>query len=242
MYSSQIALLIAFWGAGLPVIMKPGNRIATNPDGVIVNANLYFFSWLSFGACLFLSGSLMQESAGIDVTKTPPKTARWFGLAAASLVVMGASARLFKNECNGNFSVASFNADGQGHDPASKYCTRCKLGISIGVIGFVIALVMTYLSKLGLTVLIELVVSTILLAMWCFGVGYITFGTAPGSFIGNLYFACWICFILCVFLFAQGFREFMSGRLEGHDNQGEEGETDSEQPHKAPQVPEEDDI
>ena len=46
--------------------------------------------------------------------------------------------------------------------------------------------------------------------MWCFGVGYTTFGESPGSQIGNLYFSSWISFLLSVFLFGHNFREFVS--------------------------------
>jgi hypothetical protein len=227
----QVALLIAFWGAGLPVIMNPTNAIAVAGETVI-DANLYFFSWLSFASTLYLSGSLAQEAAGVDITKTPPKSARWYGLCASSLVVMGASVRLFKAAgCGSNNTQSS-----------GELCKRTKFAISAGTIGFVFALVMTYLTQQGLAIVMETVATMILLALWCFGVGYITFGSAPGAQIGNLYFATWISFIICVFLFGQCFREVIGARqANAVAQQNGDGEGGTDEPQAFPQVPEEED-
>ena len=223
----KIGLLIAFWGAGLPVIMNPNNAIAVAGETVI-DANLYFFSWLSFASVIYLSGSLAQETVGIDVTKTPSKSARWYGLCASSLVVMGASVRLFKAEDCTNGS--------------QELCKRTKFAISAGTIGFFFALVMTYLTQKGLAIIVETVATMILLALWCFGVGYITFGSAPGAQIGNLYFATWISFIICVFLFGQCFREVIGAQQANAAAQtnGDDGDSPHE-PQAFPEVPEEED-
>lgn len=42
--AALVTSILAFWGAGLPVIMNPNKGIATQ-DLTVVNANLYFFSW-----------------------------------------------------------------------------------------------------------------------------------------------------------------------------------------------------
>jgi hypothetical protein len=202
-------LLIGFWAAGLPTIMNPDNRIAVVPPKennippVIINANLYFFSWLAFGSTVFLSGSMVQEMIGIDVRATAsahPKASRWYGLMATSLVVMGAAVRTFQaSECK----ELGDNA----------FCRRTKLAVSIGVIGFFLSILMTFLATrnmLGLSV--ETSVTCLQLIFWVFAVSYITFGTSPGSTIGNLYFSTWISFILTVVLFANNFREYVAGR------------------------------
>jgi hypothetical protein len=200
--------LIGFWAAGLPTIMNPDNRIAVVPPDsnnippVIINANLYFFSWLAFGSTVFLSGSMVQEMIGIDVRATAvahPKASRWYGLMATSLVVMGSAVRTFQaSECK---------------DVQDPFCKRTKLAVSIGVIGFFLSILMTFLATrnmLGLSV--ETSVTCLQLIFWVFAVSYITFGTSPGSTIGNLYFSTWISFILTVVLFANNFREFVAGR------------------------------
>jgi hypothetical protein len=221
--------LIAFWGAGLPVIMNPNNAIAVAGETVI-DANLYFFSWLSFASTLYLSGSLAQEQMGFDVTKTPPKSARWYGLCASSLVVMGSSVRLFKEEDCNNFN--------------GEFCKRTKFALSAGTIGFFFALVLTFLTQSGLSIIIETAATAIMLVFWCFGVGYITFGSAPGAQIGNLYFATWISFIICVFLFGQCFREVVGARQANavaQQNGDVNGEDAADEPQAFPEVPDEED-
>jgi hypothetical protein len=210
--------------------MNPENAIAVAGETVI-DANLYFFSWLSFASVLYLSGSLAQESVGIDVTKTPPKSARWYGLCASSLVVMGASVRLFKAADCGN------------SNGSLELCKRTKFSISAGTIGFFLALIMTYLTQKGLAIIMETVATMFLLALWCFGVGYITFGSAPGAQIGNLYFATWISFIICVFLFGQCFREVVGAQQANAAAQtnGDDAENGPDEPQAFPEVPEEED-
>ena len=139
----------------------------------------------------------------MDVTRTPPKTARWYALTASSLVVMGSAVRTFTtSDC------------GQEHDVESEitYCRRAKFAVAMGVMGFFLALAMTCLTRHGLTLMAETSATGVQLVLWCFGVGYITFGTSPGSTIGNLFFSTWVSFLLTVFLFGQCFREYIAGR------------------------------
>ena len=166
----------------------------------------------------------MQESTwGIDVTKTPAKTARWFGLVASSLVVLGSAVRTYTTSCDEELNESA----------EVVYCRRSTFAISMGVIGFFFALAMTCLTRKGLTLKAEALLTTLQLALWAFGVGFITFGTGPGSTIGNLFFSTWISFILTVFLFGQCFREFVARREEavaqqnGDGNNGEEAYDDA---------------
>jgi hypothetical protein len=208
--------------------MNPNNGIAVAGISVI-NANLYFFSWLSFAAVLFLSGSLAQETAGVDVTKTPPKSARWYGLCASSLVVMGSAVRIFK-------------AGSCGDDVGTEFCKRTKFAVSVGVVSFVFSMVLTYLTQKGLTIMLETIATMVLLIMWCFGTGYVTFGSSPGAQIGNLYFATWISFILCVFLFGQCFRDVLHARSANATEQSSSTAPTSDEPQAFPEVPADDDI
>jgi hypothetical protein len=216
-----LGLLTLIWAAGLPVIMNPSRQIAVvNESGeglVIINANLYFFSWLSLAAILYLTGSLLQEMAGVDVTRTEPKSARWFGLCASSVVVLASAVQALNDTEECDIDALS----------NSEYCRRTRLGIGVGTVSFFIAAAVTFLSQRGqLRLMMELIVTTLLLAMWCFGVGYITFGSTPGATISNLYFASWISFILAVFLFGQTFRETLAARDQQHapDQQQQHGE------------------
>lgn len=227
----QIGLLIAFWAAGLPTIMNPNNNIAvsapdTNAVGDVVhNANLYFFSWISFCCTIFLSGSLLQDTMGVMLNQIAAKAARWYGSIASALVVLGTSARTFQ--------AADCREPDNNLSNTVEFCRRAKLGVSLGVICFVIAGIMTFLvqQKKQLNMLSELGINTVYLLLWCFGVSYLTFGESPGSTIGNLYFSCWISFLLAVASFAVAFREFVIGRQQAHDTS----------PHQDPPPPQFDD-
>ena len=186
----------------------------------------FIISWLSFATCVYMSGSLAQESTGVDVTKTPAKTARWYGLTASSLVVLGSAVRTFTTSDCGDDGLK---------DAQVTYCRRSKFAVAMGVTGFFLAAAMTCLTRKGLTLKAETLLTTLQLVLWCFGVGFITFGTSPGSTIGNLFFGCWISFILIVFLFAQCFREYVAGR-EGAiaaQQSGDSGDVEKEQSQEA---------
>jgi hypothetical protein len=219
---------MAFWAAGLPVIMNPSHGLAVS--GItVVSANLYFFSWLSFGTALYLSASLAQEKAQDMAQKvqvhltTKLKTARWYGLAAASIVVAVASIRILAiAPCN---SSLDFLRQGE-------FCKRTKLGVSIGILSFVVSLTMSFVTaKMSDILVYEMITTTLLLGFWCFGVGYITFGSSPGSQIGNIYFSSWISFVQIVFLFAECFRDVVLARMSSHNaNATTDKENDPEVP------------
>mmetsp|Transcript_17367 Transcript_17367/g.47413 ORF Transcript_17367/g.47413 Transcript_17367/m.47413 type:complete len:312 (-) Transcript_17367:281-1216(-) len=204
---TMVTLVTAFWGIGLPVMMKPDNAIAVvGPD--VNNANLYFFSWIAFIVAIFLVLSLVREKLAFDVRDTPGKQLKWFFLAASSLVVMGSAVRIHKSA-----SVACGD-DGSALS-GSDYCKRTNFAISLGVVTFFVALTVLFMiMKSIMATMIELGLTTILLILWTFGVGFITFGgreRAPGTTIGNLYFSTWISFMLCLFLFGNSLQEFTAG-------------------------------
>jgi hypothetical protein len=163
---------------------------------------LYFFSWGSLAACLYLVSSLLQEIRGINVIQqTDPKTLKWFILLASGLVAMGSASRIFKA---GN---CSSTLDGS-------FCRRTKFAVSAGVISFFLSFCVATMGlvrglDLGfLGLLFELIVSGLLVILWCFGVGYITFGISPGHAIGNLYFSTWISFLVIILLFSDSLRQW----------------------------------
>jgi hypothetical protein len=212
--------------------MNPNNRIAvatpsdTNVGSVVINANLYFFSWVAFCCSIYLSGSLIQETMNVLLTHIAAKAARWYGLVASTLVVLGSSVRTYRAaSCK---DPSSDNIDAT----TGEYCRRAKLAISLGVIGFITASVMTYLvqQKKQLTTFSDISINTVFLILWCFGVSYITFGASPGSTIGNLYFSTWISFVIAVFSFAVSFREFVTARQQANDTDDEPQQQQQEQP------------
>jgi uncharacterized membrane protein (UPF0136 family) len=227
----QAVLIMAFWGAGLPVIMNPNNTIAVDALGFVENANLYFFAWMSLAAIVFIFGSLAQEYSGVSVRDVAPnsKNGLWYGLCASSIVVMATSVRLFTSRhCSDSL------------EGSTRYCKRTKFSISVGAVSFVASAVVAYLLSMGLSGFIEFIACCVLLFLWCFGVGFTTFGSAPGATIGNLYFASWVSFIIIVILFGQAFRSFMSPTPEPSDS-NQNQETDENGDH-IPEIPNEEDI
>lgn len=201
-------LLIVLWSAAWPVIMNIKNGIAvaaTLGGGLfIVNANLYFFTWLALGAALYIIGSLAQEVGGLSLV--PSRThARWLALGAASIIVMASAARVLKD--TDTCKLAAFSD--------SEYCRRTRWAIAMGCISTFISIFVLLVSIcFTLLLKIELAITSLLLVLWCFGVGYITFGNTPGATISNIYFGAWIAFILTVILFGCSFREYMALRAE----------------------------
>jgi hypothetical protein len=191
---------LLLWTTGLPVIMNAQYSIAVGYTQV-VNANLFFFSWGAFLCSLWMVVQLIREGVGFDIYKTDPRMAKWYGLLLTSIVIMGASSQIFRAfEC--------FLEDMQG----VAMCQRTKYAMSAGVLGFWSAAFFTYAAHAGLTgPTSEVYGSALLLSIWCFGLGLITFGDGPGHSIGNLYFATWISFTLSVFLFAECFQNYVVG-------------------------------
>lgn len=244
-YTNQIALVLGLWAAGMPTIMNPGNHIAVSESTVdpelyaptVLNAStcfifvehfasllahvlthsihatilfffpqdLYFFSWLSFAACVGISSSLYREYIDYNPIYSA-KIGRWYGLAASSLVVMGSASRALQNT----------NCD------SVDFCRRTKFTIAVGVLGCLLSVLMVYLTQKALTIRAETTITSFNLILFCFGVGYTTFGESPGSTIGNLYFSIWISFILSVVNFASCFRQYVSQSMETSTHQGSE--------------------
>jgi hypothetical protein len=162
---------------------------------------------------LFIISSLANEVAKVDTSKiAAERPARLFGLAASSIIVMSSSVRvLVNNECG-----------------ASSFCKRTKFGVASGALSFVASLALALMMQRNAVPLaLEFYSMSTLLIWWCFTVGFVTFGTtltAPGAAVGNLYFSCWISFILVVFMFAQAFRDFLASQVGDDDDDEDEEE------------------
>jgi len=180
---SAIAFLsMIFWTAGLPVIMNPNNAIAVGKAAVddtyvftILNANLYFMAWGAFLSNVYILGHHAKDY-GHDLSKIHRKTQFWFLFAMVSIVVMASSTKYKKEFCP---TTTTYD------------CKRTVFGVVLGIFGFVIGMIMCVATRYIGGTIIELIVSAILFVSYCFGVGFITFGGGPGTFIGNLYLFTW---------------------------------------------------
>eukprot|EP00978_Attheya_sp_CCMP212_P024466 scaffold76818_cov62-Attheya_sp.AAC.3 len=215
-------LCTIFWCVVLGPIMNPDNLYATGGFfgvNTVLNANLYFSSWAAFIAAFWISGSLARDSKVLDVTDTTPKTAEWYLLLAASIVVLASSVKIYNASTCDSFSD-------------NEFCRRTKFAISIGVIGMIMALVGSIMSAWGMmSPLIEVITSVTLFGLYCFGVGYITFGDGPGTAIGNLYFSIWAGFILSGALLAASLKDMRGAKSgDGDVAPAAEAKADEEAP------------
>jgi hypothetical protein len=169
----------------LSFFQKPGNEIAVNQHGVIQNANLYFFSWGAFFTALFAIVHIMQNVYNVGAGTRNTKFTRnpWVLLIATSLIAMSSAARIWKSRTC------------QGLD--SSPCRRLEYAFSLGAISGVLSFIWLLLGARFHTK-VDAFVSLLMLVLWCFAVGYTTFGdAAPALNLGNLYFSSWISFVIC---------------------------------------------
>lgn len=137
----------------------------------------------------------MRDVHGIGAGKSFSSMG-WTAFAASCFVVMSSAVRLFKNEeCD----------DVDSGDANDEFCDRTKLAVSLGAICGVVGVVWVGLGAC-FPAIVDAILGMAMLAAWCFGVGYITFGglKAPAQDLGNLYFATWASFILAVKLTGDG--------------------------------------
>lgn len=175
-------------------------------DSCYLLSSLYSSSWISFALIMLINGGIGQQAAGRDfVAQSTPKTMKWCGLAGCAMVMLASSITFHR----------SFNCNENGY---SADCKHNKYAISLGVIGTVFGVGMSYLTSKGsLKILYELIVSCLAFILFAAGVIVITFSPGPGTTIGNLYFSTWLAFIVSVMLFTECVHEFMqvkSGDVE----------------------------
>jgi len=164
----------------------------------VLNANIYYFSWISFFASVYLLADLLVEE--LDLSKVLKKRfTKWFGLLAFSLVVMSSSISYFQNFC----------------PEKSESCSRSKLAMLVGLINSFLSLLAvlllstTFLEKFQLY--IETCLSFLTTVICAVTVGYITGGESPGSMIGNLYYFTWLSVFSSVMVFSSCAKEMKVG-------------------------------
>jgi hypothetical protein len=171
-------VLICFWAATVSIVTNASNGLSVSEADAtnqVSNGNLYYFSWAGFVTSIVIMVDYLRSSMGVDVVgEMRNRSARltlWAGLLAASLVVMGSSARVFGESCTSDdFYAAS-------------YCKRTKFGIALGTITMTLAVVVVALKLClsGSSFLIEFVSAFLLSIMNAFGVAYITSSFGPGK-------------------------------------------------------------
>lgn len=204
-------ILAVFWAATVSIVSDARHGLAVNENGEVKNGNLYYFSWAGFVCSIVLWVSYLRSAFQFDVAGTlQSRSSRlqlWAGFLAASLIVMGASANIFGQDCtNGNELIAG-----------ETYCRRTKFSISIGVIGTVFALIVVILKIVTSRApfMLESFFSVSLMFLFAFGVAYTTSQKGPGAPLGNLYYFTWISFLCTFMLTASIFEDYQTAKSGG---------------------------
>lgn len=165
---------------------------------LIVNANLFFFSWISFLSGIYIVISLFSEKFKIeDKTFT-----QW-------LLVLISGVTLVAN--NINSLDAACDTDG------NKTCARVKLAVGVGAVGILMSLIVTIMAMLKKSGgMIQLVVNMITVAVYLAGTALLTSATGQARVMGNTYFAVWGGFAVSGMLFHDLITEkFLKSKMQG---------------------------
>lgn len=164
-------IVLGLWCAGIAVTQRPNNTlaVATFPGiktELIRNPNLYFFSWGSFIATVFIMASLLQEWRVVDVQAVPKKLMKWYLLLVSSIVVLGSGSNQKNNTCS------SACLDGSLSCFDTKLCKRTDFAVAVGVVGAGLSLIPIIWSLFGdVHGIVEVTIATFSLALYCVGVG-----------------------------------------------------------------------
>lgn len=198
--SPLITLSLAMWAAGMPALLNPKNDLAVGEGYVISNANLYFFGWFAMISCICLAGNFAKQINGDEAS---PVTLKWIMLGATSFIVMATSSAVYSN------------IDCKKVDTTSEYkqlCARTNFAIWFGCCSAILALLVAYYKNAPF--MCHAIVSCLMMAAWCCAVAFLTFGSGPGTVLGNIYFATWTGFFLALNLVTTSVRY----ALEEHKN------------------------
>lgn len=210
-------ILAGLWAATVAIVSNPRHGIALDENNGIINGNIYYFSWAGFVCSVTLLVSYLRSAFHVDITgEMKNRSARlsyWSALLAASLVVMGASASIYDEEC-ANGGVGSIVK-----------CRRTKFGIGLGAAGTImsLAIVGMKIATARAPFLIEALFSFLLLICNAFGVSYITSHQGPGAPLGNLYYFSWIAFLSTFMLCASCLEDYNAAKAMSGDASGGPG-------------------
>ena len=156
--SSQSVLMFLLWCVGLIIIMNPSNSIAVGYTQ-IVNGNLYIGSWICFSCTVYIVGNLLhdlfgqrQQEGGIPVGAGSgnldlkslfwnTRRGKWYALVVTSGIVLSSSVRTYQAFDCYLSGMTSVNV-----------CIDTKVGITMSVIGGILAVLFSCVSSSGIAV------------------------------------------------------------------------------------------
>lgn len=206
----ELGLTFASSAAWVPAILyavDPNNRLAVfifteyagafkEGQELILNANLFFFSWISLLSSIHIFVSLVREKLKIE----DGIMNQWLMVLTSGIVLL----------CNINsIGVACNNDNGD-----SNTCPRTKLAIGVGFVGIIMSLIVIVLAVLKKSGgMVQLVVNMITVAVYLAGTALLTSASGPAKAMGNTYFAVWGGFGVSAKLFHDLVTEkFLTGR------------------------------
>jgi len=184
------SLILLCWCVVIGVDEK--NHITFDEDGHILNANLYYFSWLALlsSVMLCLHNSVHYFGKKIE-TGDETRFILWVFIFTSNIVLMSSSIPE-----NGYF------------DKCVEFCKRLFFGAMLGGCTAFVSFGILLAYHKGLNpnkyCQVELVFSLLIVIGYCFGIFAIT-SDGPGSIIGNIYYSAWTSFILSILLFIDCF-------------------------------------
>jgi len=197
----------AIWSGATASIMRPENNVA-DAGPIIINANLYFFSWGSLFIIIYLLGSYLHDTRMVDSESiktslsNTPRLVHWMTLLAASLIAFATAADERDGVCSGQNLGALF----------THACGKINYAISYGVIASFFSILAIAGRVTGqITITIETAFAGLVLVLYAIGVAVVTGVGGPGSLVGNLYFSSWIGFLTTLRLATSAVKEFMFG-------------------------------
>lgn len=174
------SITMALWVIAIAFVQNPQNNIATaviDGNEMIIYANLFFFSWLTFLASVYTVGVTFRDNFQFG-----PKFSQWVLLFTASIVLLATSISIRSDICA--------NDDGST-------CDRTKYAVAVGAIGLVISMIAVIASafdKMGR--MLEIGTTSLATILYFLGVVFLTSASGPASAMGNMYFSVWGgCFV-----------------------------------------------
>jgi hypothetical protein len=226
-----IFILIAMWSGLVAIVSDTRHGLATDSSGSISNGNLYYFSWAGLVTGVALMTSFVRSVYGIDFAGELKNRAlrlqSWVWLGMFGLIQMGSSARLFDNHCG-----VSSDGLGEAELGSVSFCRRCQLGIALGILTTITALVVVVLkigitssNKLSSLFTAEMVLSGMMMGSEAVGVAFLTGQGGPGAPLNNLYYSTWGTLVVSLVLVANCVEDYSTAKGEiARSRMGEEAE------------------
>lgn len=223
------------WTVAICIVQSPKERMATAVEEdffnftdtvlvggqeVILNANLYFFSWFAYFCSVYQVGSIFHDiSASADES-----IIRWFLLASVSIVIIANNKISFDLVCRDD--------DGDGHiDGDGMVCGRTEYAIGAGCGGTLVAYIMIFMNLWGKNLspkckfLLHVFSSFLMTVLYLVGVALLTSSNGPAKQIGNTYFSAWGGFAVSSMLFFQYAYKRLTYKEEMKHELGSKSET-----------------